>query len=172
MKYLLTLVLICTTLNASTFGIAQSDFDFHEVVEDLEFLLDQAETRATPLALPILQTSRQMIKQEEIILGSCWDYIDAVFTRSGAPPKKRSTFFKSKFQGPYLGDASLIEPGDWLYYVNHSYNGGEHSGVFIEWTDYNLREALIMSYAGGNRKSPARYKKYIISHVYNIIRAK
>lgn len=61
--------------------------------------------------------------------------------------------------GPYA-PAELLEPGDWLYYVNHSYNDIEHSGVFIGWTDYEQRQGLILSYAGEGRGEPGRYKVY------------
>lgn len=164
--------MICTSLQVSAFSLAQSDAEHFVEVSELEKILDQAEERATPEGKEILMTARSMIKDGEIVLGSCWDYINALYDRAGYPSKKRSTTFKGKFQGPYLEDQTLIEPGDWLYFVNHSYNDGEHSGVFVEWTDYNLQEALIMSYAGGNRKNPARYKTYILTNVYNIIRPK
>ena len=46
-----------------------------------------------------------------------------------------------------------------------------HSGLFIGWIDRQKRLALILSYAGENRKVPARYKVYDISSVYHIVRA-
>lgn len=172
MRYLISLMMICTTLNAATFGLAQSDSELFQEVDHLEEILNHAEARATPEAKAILQKSRTMINEGDIVLGSCWDYIDEVYNRAGYPAKKQTSIYQSKFKGPYLEDQTLIEPGDWLYYVNHSYGEGEHSGIFVEWTDYNLREALIISYAGGRRNTPARYKTYILDNVYNIIRAK
>lgn len=172
MKYFLTLVMICTTLNASTFGLAQTDSEIFEEVDHLEAILDQAENRATPSALRLLLTARKMVAENEIFIGSCWDTINTVFLRSGFPEKNTEVIFKSKIQGPFLNDQDELQPGDWVYYINHSFNDVEHSGLFVEWTDFNSREALIFSYAGGNRKTPARYKVYKLSSVYNIIRAK
>ena len=65
----------------------------------------------------------------------------------------------------------LFLPGDWLYYVNHSYGDIEHSGVFVDWTDYARSEGLVLSYAGEQRNEPGRYKVYDLSHVYRITRA-
>ena len=72
--------------------------------------------------------------------------------------------------GPYADPATFL-PGDWLYYVNHSYGDIEHSGVFVDWTDYARSEGLVLSYAGEQRNEPGRYKVYDLSHVYRITRA-
>lgn len=140
-------------------------------IENLDEILDQAEREATPVGLNILVTGRNMINNSDVILGSCWDYIDGLYTRSGYPSKKRVTVYKSKLQGPYV-DISKIEAGDWLYFINHSYGDVEHSAVFIAWTNIEKKEALMISYAGGNQAVPARYKTYDLSSVYNIIRGK
>jgi hypothetical protein len=63
-----------------------------------------------------------------------------------------------------------IKAGDWLYFVNHSYGDVEHSAIFVAWTKRERKEALIISYAGGNQAKPARYKKYDLRSEYNIIR--
>ena len=77
---------------------------------------------------------------------------------------------KGKKSGPYV-KSSQIEAGDWLYYINHSYNDVEHSGIFVYWVDYKKKIGMILSYGGERRKMPGRYLPYDLTHVYNIIRA-
>jgi len=134
---------------------------------EMDDLLDQAEHDATPEGRIILETARAMIKNQEIIIGSCWDYMNAVYRKS---EMRKQTEFSSRFQGPYLQD-DIIESGDWLYFVNHSYYDGEHSGIFVTWLDFDKKEALMINYVGENRIKPGTYKKYVIDEVYNIIRA-
>lgn len=119
----------------------------------------------------ILATSESMIEKREIVVGACWDYINAVYNRAGYTHNKRSTVLKSKLQGPYL-NADLVRPGDWLYFVNHSYRGVEHSAIFVKWTDKTKKEALMVTYVGQKKKRPGTYKKYILSNIYNIVRPK
>ncbi len=110
------------------------------------------------------------LERKEIIRGSCWAYSNAVYARNGFPVKNRVTVFKGgKKNGPYA-EAEQIEPGDWLYYINHSYNDVEHSAIFVKWINYDKRIALMLSYGGEKRKDPARYLAYDISHVYQIVR--
>jgi len=54
----------------------------------------------------------------------------------------------------------LIERGDWIYHINYSYAKVEHSGIFVDWVDRERKLALMLSYAGERRKTPARYKVY------------
>lgn len=140
------------------------------VTKDPE-VLDRAEGSASPGARKILEASRSMISNQEIIVGGCWDYINTVFDRAGYSENQRVTIFKSKLKGPYI-KADKIEPGDWLYFVNHSYSGSEHSAIFVAWTNKEKKEALMVSYLGGNKKKPAEYKKYTINKIYNVIRAR
>lgn len=112
------------------------------------------------------------VDRQEIVRGSCWDYSNAVYTRAGYPNNRKSrvTVFKgTKKRGPYA-DASLIRAGDWLYYINHSYNGIEHSAIFVKWVDYRRYMGLMLSYGGEKRREPARYLQYDLSNVYRIIR--
>ena len=167
------LLFLCVTLNAQAFTtLAPTDSEFFEEIKNLERILDLAEDDATDKGREILVKSRSMINEGDLVLGSCWDYINEIYIRAGYPSKLRKTSFSGKFKGPFIEDHSIIESGDWLYFVNHSFNDGEHSGIFVDWTDYNLKEALVISYVGGNRKRPARYKTYILTNVYNIMRPK
>ncbi len=161
--------LLALTSCAST--IEESNhYSKSERSESLEEILDQAEANAPEGGRKILETSREMISNQEIIIGGCWNYINAVYDKAGYPSKLRETIFKSKLKGPYLTDETIF-PGDWLYFVNHSYNETEHSAIFVAWTSEERKEALMISYEGEKRKKPGIYKKYSLTNIYNIIRA-
>lgn len=131
-------------------------------------LLSAAESQSSMAARGVISTARAMaLNERTIIQGGCWDYLDAVFKRAGV---SRDTLHKGTYgQGPYA-NSSEIEIGDWLYYINHGYNGVEHSGLFVGWVDKPAKQALILSYAGQNRREPARYRVYDLSNVYQIMR--
>ncbi|MDN3447975.1 hypothetical protein QL886_10035 [Psychrobacter sp. APC 3281] len=131
-------------------------------------LLSNAETQSSMAAREVVSTARKMaLNERTIIQGGCWDYLNAVFNRAGV---SRNTIHKGTYaQGPYAS-SSEIEAGDWLYYINHGYNGVEHSGLFVGWIDERAKQALILSYAGENRREPARYRVYDLSNVYQIMR--
>ncbi|WP_201507820.1 hypothetical protein [Psychrobacter proteolyticus] len=131
-------------------------------------LLSNAETQSSIAAREVVSTARKMaLNERTIIQGGCWDYLNAVFNRAGV---SRNTIHKGTYaQGPYAS-SSEIEAGDWLYYINHGYNGVEHSGLFVGWVDERAKQALILSYAGENRREPARYRVYDLSNVYQIMR--
>ena len=135
--------------------------------------LKSAEKNADGPGRSVLKTGRVMtVDRQEIVRGSCWDYSNEVYNRAGYPNtrKNRATVFKgTKKRGPYA-KASQIKPGDWLYFINHSYNGVEHSSIFVKWTNYKQRIGLMLSYGGEKRNQPARYREYDLSNVYQIIR--
>ena len=134
--------------------------------------LDSAEAQAEDKGREVLVTGRRMVFDEDAtIVGSCWDYINEVYNRSGYPSKKRTRIFKGGKKGPYA-DISLIQPGDWLYYINHSNGDCTHSGIFIGWENYDEKQALILSYPGGRRDAPGRYRTYDLSSVYRVKRPK
>lgn len=134
--------------------------------------LMSAIAKAEPSSKKVLHTIGDMMAAEEVIVGACWDYLNEAFNRAGYPSHSRKIIFKGTYEnGPYA-DNNLIKPGDWLYYVNHSYNDIQHSGLFIGWTDRAEDKALIFSYAGEGRKNPARMRVYHIDQVYQIMRAK
>ena len=111
-------------------------------------LIVNAEAKAQPPARQALSTLRQMVNRGEIIPGGCWDYLNAGFDRAGIPEARRQMVFSGDAKaGPYADPATFL-PGDWLYYVNHSYGDIEHSGVFVDWTDYARSEGLVLSYDG------------------------
>ena len=131
-------------------------------------LLSNAETQSSRAAREVISTARKMaLNERTIIKGGCWDYLNAVFNRAGV---SRDTIHKGTYgQGPYASSKD-IEVGDWLYYINHGYNGVEQSGLFVGWVDERAKQALILSYAGENRREPARYRVYDLSNVYQIMR--
>ncbi|MBA2405896.1 MAG: hypothetical protein H0V66_14055 [Bdellovibrionales bacterium] len=150
---------------------SDSDVGSNKKIKNLEEILDRAETQASPEGKSILTTSREMIAKKEVVVGSCWDYINAVYNRSNYPEGKRVTALKSKIVGPFA-DVSMIQPGDWLYFINHSYSERDHSGVFVEWVNLEKKRAIMMSYKGGKHKTPATYRIYSLRNVYYIIRPK
>jgi hypothetical protein len=117
----------------------------------------------------VLAKGREMVAKGVVLPGSCWDYINAVYTRAGYPESRRQKVYKTAKKGPYAS-ISLIKPGDWLYFVNHSYGGIEHSSIFVEWIDKGRRQARMLSYAGQNRREPGRYLPYDVSDTFGIIR--
>ncbi len=131
-------------------------------------LLSSAETQSSLAAREVVSMARKMaLNERTIIKGGCWDYLNAVFNRAGV---SRDTIHKGTYgQGPYAS-SDEIKVGDWLYYINHGYNRVEHSGLFVGWVDESAKQALILSYAGENRREPARYKVYDLSNVYQIMR--
>ncbi|MBN2824818.1 MAG: hypothetical protein JXQ76_05810, partial [Campylobacterales bacterium] len=119
----------------------------------------------------VLQTAHRMgYTNPKVVRGSCWDYINAIYTRAGFGTKKQ-TVFKGSKKGPYA-PIYIIQSGDWLYHINHEFRGVEHSGIFIDWIDVESRQALMLSYRGMGSGEPARYKVYTISDVYNIKRGR
>ncbi len=136
-------------------------------------VVDSPASTATAAGARILKTGRFMaLESKEIVKGSCWDYINEVYNRSGYGQHKRKTVFRTKKDsGPYA-KAAQIQPGDWLYHINHSYRGVPHSGIFVRWVDRSKMIGETLSYGGEQRQKPGRYRNYDLSHVYTIIRPK
>lgn len=139
--------------------------------ENVEDILNKAESNATVSGRKILELSRSMIADQEVVIGGCWHYINAVYDRSGFSSNQRETVFKSKFKGPYAS-SDIIKTGDWLYFVNHSYRDTEHSAIFVAWVDEEKKDALMVSYVGENQKKPATYKRFLLDKVYSVFRAR
>lgn len=105
---------------------------------------------------------------KSIIIGSCWEFVNEVYKRAGVALTKK-TIFKSRLNGPYA-NPKLLEPGDWIYHINKSYNNIEHSAIFICWKDFKNKIAITLSYAGMKRSVPASYGAYDISKIFAIFR--
>lgn len=133
-------------------------------------LIKEAEKGASIEGKTILETGRKMALEDKLIIkGSCWNWINECFIKAGYGTNKHIAY-KSKKAGPYV-DQSKIVAGDWLYYINHSYNDVEHSGIFVYWVDYKKKIGMILSYGGESRNAPGRYLPYDLTHVYYITRA-
>jgi hypothetical protein len=138
--------------------------------ESNEDIITHAVSESSPAGKKILMASQSMVANEDIIIGSCWDYINTVYNRAGFSTKQRETIYSSnKNRGPYL-DLQQLVAGDWIYYVNHNYNNIEHSAIFVGWANKKMNEALMVSYVGERHKKPAEFKRYIINQIYNVIR--
>lgn len=146
---------------------------FKPNAELLVSALNEAELDADLNARMILRTGREMTLDEKVVvIGGCWDYVNAVFNRAGFPSDQRSVVFQGTLEnGPYA-DKDVLKPGDWVYHINHSYHGIEHSGIFIKWLDKKSAIGLLLSYRGEKSEQPARYRGYDLSNVYTITRAK
>lgn len=133
--------------------------------------LRAAEAAAEPAGRQVLATARDLIDREVVVVrGSCWDYANAVFERAGfAAGRARQTVFRGGKKGPYA-DLDQVRPGDWLYYVNHSYGEVPHSAIFVDWEDREAGLGLMISYVGAKRRRPGRYEVYDLRSVYRIVR--
>jgi hypothetical protein len=117
----------------------------------------------------VLETGFKMaLIDKTVIKGSCWDFVNEVYRRSGVDEKKIAVF-RSQKNGPYA-NANIVKPGDWVYHINYQYNNIEHSAIFVCWKDFKNRIAITLSYAGGNRNLPGKYGEYKLSSIYSIFR--
>ncbi len=133
-------------------------------------VIKRAFAQASKPAKKVLLTAHKMVIRRVIIRGSCWDWLNATFTKAGYGKNKRKIVYKQSKRGPYAPPASL-KPGDWLYYINHSYGDIEHSGMFVGWINRSKKQGLVLSYGGERRNEPGRYRAYDLSSIYQIIRA-
>lgn len=120
-------------------------------------------------SMRVLEIGKQMaLITKTVVLGSCWDFVNEVFNRAGVSASKK-VVYKTKKAGPYA-DSRLVQPGDWVYHVNHNSNNIDHSAIFVCWKDYTSRQAVTLSYAGRNRNVPARYGVYDLRSIFAIFR--
>lgn len=164
----MTKILLIFGLLLSLMSCASASKD-KDKIDNQEELLELAEASASAGGRRVLEASRNMISEQELHIGGCWNYINAVYDRAGFPSKQRETVYKSKFNGPYV-KSDVIQAGDWLYFVNHSFSESEHSAIFVAWIDEGKKEALMVNYVGGNKKKPGTYKRFILDEVYNVFR--
>jgi len=113
-----------------------------------------------------------MMSRRDIVIGSCWDYANAVFKKAGHPNRRdrRRTVFKGARKKRQFARARLIQPGDWLYYVNHDYREVPHSAIFVTWLDRRRKRALMITYRGARRAVPGVLDDYTLTSVYRIVR--
>lgn len=165
MRSLLPLLIFILTLSSCS-SLSRKTTDS---AGNFEAILDRAEAISTAEGNKILRTGRTMVEQRKVIRGSCWDYVNAIYNSAGFSASQRMTPLKSKIKGPYA-ESDLIRAGDWLYFINYSFKEMDHSGIFVDWIDYEEQKAVILSYVGGRKRKPGSYKVYDLKHVYYIIR--
>jgi hypothetical protein len=119
----------------------------------------------------ILQNSYKFsIIDEKLVVGTCWDYLNAIYRSVESSDLFRKTqVFNSKKSGPYA-PKEMLKPGDWVYHINRQFRNIEHSAIFVAWKDYEKGIAITMSYMGLGRARPARYGEYDLNSVYAIFR--
>ena len=122
----------------------------------------------TPGAL-VLATAEQMLQKGVVVVGSCWDYLNAVYLRVGFTDARLVRIFSKPFEGPFA-DIALIQKGDWIMYQNLSFGGIDHSAIFVAWVDFDRSRALTISYVGQNRNVPGRLFEYDLSRTYRVLR--
>lgn len=120
----------------------------------------------------MLRVADRMIRRRTIRRGSCWDYVDHVFTRAGHGHGHRTQVFRGPTEGPYA-DLGTLEPGDWLAFVTHPERDpiGTHSVIFVEWEDQASGRARVVSYAGDGAARPGGYVTYDVTRTYRVTRA-
>lgn len=136
---------------------------------DSIIIIAEKNSKADTTGGTVLGTAVEMIEEEIIVTGACWDYINEVYNKAGFPLEKRKTIFSSSKDGPYA-NPGLIQPGDWLMYKNLPYGEISHSAIFVEWIDFERRSALTIEYIGRNRDVPGWFREADITKVYGILR--
>jgi hypothetical protein len=179
MKKLFTVSLVavlsgCQQLPSKPEAVALTTVPMQVKSNKYSEILLKAESKASPEGRKVLEAGREMaLVNRNIIKGSCWDYASAVFDRAGYPYHgKREVIMHSKKADSLAVNFKSIQPGDFLSYVNHSFNNIKHSAIFVDWLDFDRKIGLMLSYAGQKRKEPARYKPYDLSDVYYVARAR
>ncbi len=119
----------------------------------------------------VLAAGLDMLEKRTIVVGSCWDYVNRVYTNAGYPANKRYSVYASREAGPYINPL-LILPGDWIQFRNLTFGSVGHSAIFAGWIDFDRRIAITIEYAGQNRNEPGRYREYDITKCYGLIRGK
>lgn len=132
-----------------------------------------SEPNASPAGQRVLETAHRLVDDGTVIRGSCYRYIDTVFTEAGHDGwRRQETVFRAPTRGPYA-DLDLLQPGDWLFIVNHPDRRpvGTHSVIFVGWIDRAAGYAETISYVGGGRERPGDRVGYDVTRTYRIQRA-
>jgi hypothetical protein len=137
---------------------------------DPAYAMRAAELHAAPGGGRVLRAAETMIDSGTIVRGSCYDWVDAVFTHASG---QRHTILRGGPEhGPYA-QTSDFRPGDWVMFVNESFGGDRshtHSAIFVGWVDESAHVAMMVSYPGGRRDEPGRFGTYDLSLAYRIER--
>lgn len=129
-------------------------------------VLDQAAARAQPGARRVLETIHTMLEESVVVRGACNAWTNAVYHRAGG---RAQTVFRGDRRASFTS-TSMLEPGDRVAFINHSFGDVTHAAIFVAWINESTRIALMASYPGGNRNAPGRFSDYELSNVYEIVR--
>lgn len=127
---------------------------------------------AAPVGSPgaaVISAAVARIKNATIQSGSCYDFVQAVYTDAGITAKQRKQIFIGKRVGPYA-QASELKAGDWIYYDHLYAKNADHSVIFVAWISFGNRTALVIDYAGGNRPESGRYRIADLYKIWGITR--
>jgi len=117
----------------------------------------------------VLAAALARVRSGVILRGSCWDFVDAVYSDAGFGKGKRKNVFKGKVSGPYA-DPSILQPGDWVGTLNIYSATVTHSAIFVEWLDMESRTALTIDYPGNSRNEPGRFRVSDLSKLFQVDR--
>jgi hypothetical protein len=133
---------------------------------------DNYKRTTSVLGLRVLNTGYDMsVNKKQIVRGSCWQFVNEVYNQAGFTNEKRKIVFQGSKAGVFA-DSKMLEPGDWVYHVNHSFNNVEHSAIFICWKNFEKRTAIMLGYVGQNLPKPGYYGEFDMRSVYYITRPK
>jgi hypothetical protein len=119
----------------------------------------------------VLETGKKIcFSDRKIIMGSCWDFVNAVYNEAGYTGNRRLTIFKRQGGGAFA-DTNIFRPGDWLMHINLEFGNVEHSGIFVKWEDRANNIATMLDYAGMNRAEAGKYRTHNLSKVFLVLRA-
>ncbi|MEY3089852.1 MAG: hypothetical protein RL113_168 [Pseudomonadota bacterium] len=128
-----------------------------------------AENHASVAGKKVLKTGRAMMLEDVRVHGGCWDYLNATYRKAGFPLSSLKKVFTGSMKGSFVHQ-DILKPGDWIYYINHSYHDIQHSGMFVGWADRSRNIGITLSYSGNNRCETLKYDRYDLSHVYSVMR--
>lgn len=126
----------------------------------------------SPLGLKVVKTGISLVADEKLLVrGSCWKFINTVYNKAGITSDLRETIYSAK-KGSRIKNLELVQPGDWIYHVNHSFHNVEHSAIFICWKDFDKKIGITLSHVGQNKLRTGQFGTYDLKSIYNIIRPK
>jgi len=118
----------------------------------------------------VLHTAYRLAFVDKLtIQGSCWDFVNKVFSMTTTDSIRKKDIYFEKKTGPYA-PIDLLQPGDWVYHINHEFNQIEHSAIFVGWADYESGIAIVIDYIGLNRKRAAKFGLHNLNSVYAVFR--
>ncbi|RPJ08043.1 MAG: hypothetical protein EHM28_05395 [Spirochaetaceae bacterium] len=125
--------------------------------------------QGTGVGSKVLAAGDTMVFSKQVIVGGCWDFVNAVYIKAGFPADKREKIYMEKETGPFA-DPAMLQPGDWVMYRNLPYEEIGHSAIFVEWIDFSRRSALTIEYVGRSREMPGWYREADLTKIWGILR--